>query len=358
LTIKKLVLIGAGPANLHALAAFKAMPRADTDVHLVNPYDHVVSPSMASGLVAGHYGVDDCTIHLPALLGQSAIKPHFTACTGIELRTQQVHLQQGEPLHYDVLSIDTSPAMERDRINARLPGAKEHALFMQPLEQFAKLWPQVLAHAQQHALNISVVGASPIGVEMALALQHQLPHCRVTLIAQPVEFQAPTHSELSPKILSILKSRHITVLQEGCKSIEAGCIHLSSGASLTCDIALLATDSHPPTWLGASGLDLDSQAHVVVNSFAQSTSYPQVFAVPGSEDWAAKTIGPALERNLRAALEHQPLKSLPLPKRSLNLMACGDRTAIATWGLFALKARWAWQWKNVMDQRWIRQYKL
>jgi NADH dehydrogenase FAD-containing subunit len=358
LTIKKLVLIGTGPANLYALAAFKALPRADTDVHLIAPFDHVISPGMLSGLVAGHYSIDDCTINLPAFLGASAIKPHFTTCTSIEPRAQRLHMQQGEPLHYDVLSIDTSPVMDRDVMDARLPGAKEHALFVQPLEQFAKLWPQVLAHAQQHALNISVVGAGPVGVELAMALHYQLPHCRVTLVAQQSEAETSARTALSPSILKALKARHITVLQDSCSAIEAQCMHLSSGASLSCDMALIATGSHLPAWLAQSGLDLDAQGHVAVNSLAQSPSYPQVFVVSGLESDTTKAAGLALEHNLRATLDHLPLKNMPRTERSVNLMACGDRTAIATWGGLTLKSHWAWRCKHVIDQRWIRQYKL
>lgn len=334
------------------------MPRADTDVHLVTPYDHVVSPGMISGLVAGHYHVDDCTVHLPTLLGQSAIKLHFNVCTGIDTRAQQVHLQHGAPLHYDLLSLDTSPVMDRDRMDARIAGTKEHALFMQPLEQFAKLWRQVLVHAQQHALNISVVGAGPVGVELAMALQHQLPHCRVTLVAQPEEHQASSNTALPQQVLHALKLRRITVLQDSCQAIEARCIHLKSGASLSCDMALVAMGGHPPAWLDQSGLDLDARGHANVNSFAQSTSYPQIFSASGQASDTSKALGPALVHNLRAALDHKPLKSLPFTPQSVNLIACGDRTAIATYGTFTLQGRWAWYWKNVIDQRWIRQYKL
>lgn len=334
------------------------MPRADTDVHIVTPYNHVVSPNMLSGLVAGQYSVGDCTIHLPDLLGASAIKPHFTACTGLDTRAQRVYLQQGEPLHYDVLSIDTLPEMDRDLMNTRLPGAKEHALFVQPLGQFAKLWPQVLAHAQQHALNISVVGASPVGVELAMALQHQLPHCRVTLVAQLMQSETSANTALSPHILKALKARHITVLLDSCSAIEAQCMHLNSGASLSCDMALITTGSHAPAWLGQSGLDLDAQGHATVNSLAQAPSYPQVFVASGLERGAEKAVGQIFEHNLRAALDRQPLKNVPHTERPVNLIACGDRTAVATWGTLALKSHWAWQWKHVMDQRWIRQYQL
>jgi NADH dehydrogenase FAD-containing subunit len=358
LTIKKLVFLGTGQANLHALAAFKAMPRADTDVHVITPHDTVLSSGMLPGLVAGHYSADECSIDLPSLLGTSAIKPHYATCTRIDPAAQRVHLSNGDTLPYDVLSIDTSPVMDRDAMNAQIPGAKEHALFMRPPELFAKLWPQVLAHAEQHALNISIVGAGHTGMEMAMALQHRLPHCRVTLIAGPQPPPASANANLQQQVLAALKARNITVLQDSCRAIEAHCMQLSSGASLLCDIALLTEGGHPPGWLGQSGFALNTDGDIAVNSFAQCPSYPQVFAVGAPDGVASKGSGQALQHNLRAAIDNQPLKVQPRDKRSVNLLSCGSRTAIASWGAFTLKGYWAWWWKNVMDQRWIRQYKL
>jgi NADH dehydrogenase FAD-containing subunit len=358
LTIKKLIFLGAGQANLHALAAFKAMPRADTDVHLITPHDTVLSWGMLPGLVAGHYSAGECSIDLPSLLGKSAIKPHYTACTGVDPTAQLVHLSNGDALHYDVLSIDANPVIDRDALNAHIPGAKEHALFAQPPELFAKLWPQVLAHAEQHALNISVVGAGHTGMELAMALQHRLPHCRVTLIAGPTPPPASAKAGLRQRVLAALKARNITVLQDNCSAIEAHCMHLSSGASLLCDMALLTEGGQPPLWVSQSGFALDADGHIAVNSFAQCPSYPQVFAAGAPDGVASKGSGQALQHNLRAAIDHQPLKAQPRRKRSVNLLSCGSRTAIASWGAFTLKGYWAWWWKNVMDQRWIRQYKL
>jgi NADH dehydrogenase FAD-containing subunit len=135
-------------------------------------------------------------------------------------------------------------------------------------------------------------------------------------------------------------------------------MHWGSSASLLCDITLFAEGGQPPRWLGPSGFALDTQGYIAVNSFAQSPSYPQVFAASALDDVPTKGSGQELLHNLWAAIDHQPLKKQPWTKRSVNLLSCGSRTAIASWGAFTLKGYWAWWWKNVMDQRWIRQYKL
>lgn len=179
--IKKLVFLGTLQTNLHALAACKAMPRADTDVHLITPHDTVLSWGMWAGLVAG--------------------------------RT---------------------------------------------------------------------------GMELAMALQHRPPLCRhADCGASPPAASA----SLQQRVLAALQVRNITVLQDNCSAIEAHCMHLSSGASLLCDMALLTDGGQPLLWLIPSGFALDTHGKMAVNSFAQSPSYTTGFAPCVSDGWQLRVRG-------------------------------------------------------------------
>jgi NADH dehydrogenase FAD-containing subunit len=380
MSIKKLVFLGAGHAHLYALAAFKQSPRIDTDIHLITPYDHVVYSGMVPGMVAGHYSADDCTISIPKLLDKTAIKIAYAACTGIDTVTQHVQLSNGTVLHYDVLSLDTGSVMDHDTIDAQIPGAKEHALFVRPIEQFIKLWPQVLEHAQSRLLRISVIGAGATGIELAMALQHQLPHCHITLITGPVPPANGYAPGVQKRVIAALKKRNITVLQDSCVRMDGKQLYLASGASLACDMPILTINGHAPAWLANSGLALDERGYLAVNEFQQSTSHANVFAAgdiasrvdtPHAKSGVfAVRSGAALHHNLLATLLKQPkshpLKAHPIVQRSLNLISCGNKSAIASWGTnggtnpqgLTLQGHWVWRWKNVIDQRWLRLYKL
>lgn len=376
MSIKKLVFLGAGHAHLYALAAFKASPRIDTDIHLITPYDHMVYSGMVPGMVAGHYSADDYTISLPKLLDKTAIKITYAACTGIDTTTQHLRLSDGSVLHYDVLSLDTGSVMDKDVIDALIPGAKEHAVFVRPLEHFVKLWPKVLEHAQSRALRISVIGAGATGIELAMALQFQLPHCHISLITGPVPAAAGYSPSVQNSVMQALKKRNITVLQDSCVRMDATQLYLASGASLACDMPLLAIGGHAPSWLADTDLALDERGYLAVNAFQQSTSHPNVFAAgdvasrvdaPHAKSGVfAVRSGPALYTNLLASLMRQPknypFKAHPVVSRSLNLISCGERIAIASWGTFptslTLQGHWVWRWKSVIDRRWLRLYKL
>ena len=66
--------------------------------------------------------------------------------------------------------------------------------------------------------------------------------------------------------------------------------------------------------------------------------------------------GPALLANLRAALQGQALAPYTPPGRTLNLLACGARYAIASWGGLSFEGRWVWRWKDHIDRTFIARY--
>jgi NADH dehydrogenase FAD-containing subunit len=352
LTIKKLILVGAGPAHIQVLAAFKAAPRADTDVHLVAPYDHVVHTNMLASIVSDHYSVQACTVELKQLLGSSPIKTSYTHCTAIDLAASHVQLGDGQVLHYDVLSLNSNPTVDRDMVNQEMPGAKEHAVFAYPTEQFAKLWPQVLGHAEQRALRISVVGAQGSSAALAMALQHRLPHCRVTLITQCTPPANDYPANVQQRVRKALKQHNITVLQDNCVAVHSDRIELQSGASVSCDIPLLTCQSDSHAWLQSSGLNFDSQGLLSTNACGQSLLDARVFSVQGD----AVNAGQALSQNIRAVLDGHSAKTPIMLRSGLSSITCGRRQAISSWGNMSFQGSWAWWLHDVINQRWIRQY--
>jgi NADH dehydrogenase FAD-containing subunit len=355
LSIKKLVLLGASPAHIQALAALKAAQRADTDVYLVSAFDHVVHTPMLANCVAGHYDAEQCSVHLNAFLTGSHVKHILASSWKLDASQREIHLGNGTRLHYDALSLDARAVVDREALAAMIPGAVQHAVLTQPSEAFGKLWPQILQHVGQQALRLCVMGAGTAGVELAMALQHRFPKCRVTLIAGPTVPAAIHGPAVQKAVMAQLKKHNITVLYDSCTAVEAQCIQLASGANLVCDISFLAIGGQAPGWLIGSGLDLTSHGYPQTNSFGQSTSHPEVFA---NTDRGNSGSGAALNVNLRLALDALPPKvSLKRPN-SLNLISCGSRTVIASWGTMCFQGSLAWQLKDVIDRRWIRPYQI
>ncbi len=362
--MKHLLLLGGGHAHVQVLLALAAQPLPDVRVTLVSPFARQLYSGMVPGMVAGHYTVDDCAIPLPQLAARAQAEFVEAAATRIDAAAHQVVLSDARRLSYDVLSIDTGPEMDRDAI----PGAREFGLFVRPIEDFTRMWDALLALAEQRGLSVVMVGAGAAGVEVACAMQYRLgERARVSLVTGGPPVLANYAPRVQARARAALRRLSITVLEDTCKEITALHLILGSGTKVQCDAPVMAIGISAPQWLAGSGLALDAQGFITTSATLQSTSHADVFAAgdvasnlalqrPKSGVFAVRA-GPALALNLRRYLGGGMLEE-HLPKlRSLNLLACGRRSAIVSWGSWSSEGMWAWYWKNWIDRKFVAKYR-
>jgi pyridine nucleotide-disulfide oxidoreductase family protein len=378
--IKKLLLLGAGHAHVHVLAQLARSRPADLDVTVLSPFPFQTYSGMTPGFVAGHYSAEDCQIPLEPLVKAAGARWVQGRCTALDATAQRVMVspaggaKEAPPeLRYDLLSIDTGAIIDRAKLEVDMPGAAARALIVRPIEGFAALWPQVIDLARLRPLSVAVIGAGAAGIELLLAAEQRLrregyANTRFTLITGGGPAGGNYVEGVQKRILRHLKRRNITVLRETCTGIEAGLVRLGSGATLACDVPILAIGTHAPPWLASSGLALSDTGHVLVNAFQQSPSHANVFAAgdvssredtphPRSGVYAVRA-GPPLATNLLAAHEGQPLKPHRPPGNTLNLLSCGAGHAIASYGSWHLEGGWAWRWKDHIDRGFMARYRL
>ena len=97
-----------------------------------------------------------------------------------------------------------------------------------------------------------------------------------------------------------------------------------------------------------------------------SVSHPDVF---GAGDCAtsvehprakagvfAVRAGPALAKNLLAALSGGALEANITSPKFLALLATGGRHAIGVWGSLSFSGGWVWRWKDRIDRRFVAKY--
>ena len=364
---RQLLLLGAGHAHVHVLSQMASAPWAGAQVTLIAPYDRQLYSGMVPGFVAGHYALEDCVIPLEPLVRRSGIRWIQRSVCTLDAVARTVTLDDGSCLHYDGLSLNTGPVQDRALIEQTMPGARAHALFIRPIEAFGALWPEVEQRAQAKPLRITVIGAGAAGMELAMAIRHRLPKAAVTLLCGSTPVGAGYTERVQARLKDALRKRKITLLQDTATAVHPGEVVLASGATLACDVPLVATGAQAPAWLLASGLVLDLQGFVAVDAFQRSTSHPEVFAagdvstrmdcpMARSGVYAVRA-GPALAMNLAAALAGQALTEHHPPERTLNLISCGNRYAIASWGPHSAQGRWVWWLKDWIDRRFLRRYR-
>lgn len=362
--MKQLVLLGGGHAHVHVLHQLARETLPNTQVTLVSPHGRQIYSGMVPGWLAGHYAIDDCAIELKPLAEAAQVRFIEASATGVEAARKQVCLSSGEVLPYDLLSVDTGPVMDRDLV----PGAREHALFVRPIEHFVRLSEALLGLAQTRPLSVVVIGGGAAGVELVLALQHRLgasAHLSLVTGGTP---PVPSHSgAVQARVTAALRRARVAVLQERCVEITATQVLLANGARLASDAPIAVWGTSAAPWLSDSGLALDALGFIQTQSTLQSTSHPEVFAVgdvasridaphPKSGVYAVRS-GPPLFENLKRSCAGQVLTHYKPQDKSLNLLACGERYAIASWGDWSVEGRWVWQWKDWIDRRFVARYR-
>jgi pyridine nucleotide-disulfide oxidoreductase family protein len=362
--MKRVVMLGAGHAHLHVLRDLGRERLPSSQLVLVSPFPRQLYSGMVPGLVAGHYADEVCSIPVLPLAKAAGVEFVEEAAVALDVEDRSITLTDGRVAEYDVLSIDTGPVVDR----AAIPGAREHAMFVRPMEHFVRLHDQLVALAAQRVLDIVVIGGGAAGFELALAMQYRFrrngdERARVSLVTGG----PPPLAGYGARVVALgqraLKRHRVTVFEDACLAVEACHVRLASGARLACDAPIDAIGASPAPWLAASGLALDEQGFVATGATLQSTSHPNVFAVgdaasrvdaphPKSGVYAVRA-GPPLALNLRRQVAGGALAPYEPRRRSLNLLSCGDRRAILSWGDWSVEGRWAWWWKDRIDRGFV-----
>jgi selenide,water dikinase len=361
--MKKVLLLGAGHAQLSVLQALAQARMPGGDLLLVTPYTRQLYSGMVPGLIAGRYGEDDVAIDVVPLARDAGVHLRIGSAVALDATARQVTLADGEQVGYDVLSINTGGTQDRDRI----PGAREHALFVRPIESLLSLWQPTRALADERPLAVVLIGGGAAAVELALAVRTALgARAELSIVAE--ELLLASYPEgVRRRAVRALKRARVQVLPGRCSAIERRHVIVGDAMRVVCDVPIIATGSDAPAWLAGSGLALDERGFVRVGATLQSASHANVFAAgdvivredaphPRSGVYAVRA-GPVLAANLRAFVAGGTLAPYAPQPRSLNLLATGNGSAIASWGTWSAQGRLMGWWKDRIDRAFIGRFK-
>lgn len=380
---QQLVLLGSGPAHLRLLARLSKQlpPGASTDIKitLISRNQQHIDARLSSQFVAGRIKLDECLIDLEPLVQTTRTQWLEVQAAALDANAQALLLADGQEIRYDWLSIDLEPTQDRERAELQLPGACANGLFVRPAPIFCKLWPNVLELASTRALRVAVVcdiasaPASPAqvnraaqeiaAIELAMAINHALPHCTTTLITGGASLASASSASMRQLLTKTLKDRRITVLADAAIAIKPGEVILATGASLACDVPLLAINAHPHAVVAASGLTLDANRFIAVDSSLRSISHANVLAVSDADPDGAllgARQGDVLAQTL-TSVTGLPFAN-PTDRRSklfngLQFVSNHDGQAIASWGGFSTRGRVAAWLQRRIDQSRMASYR-
>lgn len=407
MTTKRLVLLGGGHAQLAVLRALararaRSGPQA-VEVVLVTPSPWQYYSGMLPGWMAGHYREDDCRIDLRPLAHAAGARLLIGAATALEADLRRLRIAKAdtldsapgdavdELLDYDLLSLDIGSETDTAALAALGPS---RLLPVKPLPGFFAAWPRVREAARAtQGYRLCVVGGGAAGVELALAaaeaLRRSAAKAEIALVCSPTGLLAGHAECVRRRVLRQLGAAGIALHLQRATG-EAGGLRLGESLApdraapadhlppvdhlsppddrlLAADCVLAATGARPQAWLRHSGLACSADGWVQVDAHHRSPSHPEVFA---AGDVCARTdrplersgvhavhAGPILAANLLAALDGSPPRAYVPKPRSLYLIACGPRHAIASWGNWSAEGGWVWRWKDWIDRGFIRKHR-
>lgn len=363
---RDIVLIGGGHAHAAVLKRFGMKPEPGVRITLIARDTLTPYSGMLPGLLRDVYSHAECHLDLGRIARWSGATLIRDRATGLNPVSQEVLFRERPPLAYDVLSIDigSTPPM------AALPGAREFAIPIKPLDQFLDALAE-MERTMASGDNVTVIGGGAGGVEAALALRRRFQkrgvELHVTLVSKEERVLRGHGQAVSKRMTQALADAGVDVrFGISAREITADHVVLGDGAQIPSDVTVLVNGASAPDWPAASGLASDKFGFITVNEFLQSPNYPDVFAagdcahfkprpLPKSGVYAVRQ-GPALADNLRLAAIGKPLKPWRPQARTLALMSTGDGGAVVSYGPFAASGRWAWGWKDWIDRRWMQKY--
>lgn len=374
--MKRLLLVGGGHAQLAVLHALARQRPRGVEAVLLTPSPWQWYSGMLPGWMAGHYRAEDCRIDLRPLAAAAGARLCLGSAVALDADRRRLHDDAGTTHDFDLLSLDVGSLTDTRTLDALPAGA---LLPVKPLEAFFAAWPQRLAAACAGDLRrLVVVGGGAAGVELVLAAAEafRAAGCTVplTLVAPPGGLLAGHAEGVRRRVESRLAQAGVVLHLARARGTAAGLELIDSGGNtaptLPADCVIAATGARALPWLQTSGLACNADGWVMVDAGHRSLSHPAIHAAgdactraaPGFARSGVHAVhaGPALAANLLEALADgasAPLHRYEPRPRSLYLIACGPRHAIASWGPWSAEGRWVWHWKDRIDRGFITRHR-
>jgi NADH dehydrogenase FAD-containing subunit len=273
---QQVLLIGGGHAHLGVLDSFTRTPLRDAEVTLVSRFDRMIYSAMLPGWIAGHYQLDECAVHLPAVVERAGATFFRDRVVAIDLVERVAYTQSGAPLPFDLLSLDIGPEIDREAIR----GLGEHAVSVRPVEKFVDAWQQIDARFTGAAKpgTITVVGGGAAGVEIALAIAHRVAtsplRLNVQLITGRPGLLPSLPAGVRKRVRRLLPQIGVRVIEDEAVAIGADRVQLSRAGELPNDVTIAAIGTTAARWPRDCGLKCDARGFISVNQSLQSVSHP------------------------------------------------------------------------------------
>lgn len=164
---QRIVLLGAGNANLQVLRWWGLSPISGASLTLVSDCATMPYSGMIPGQIAGQYRSEDLTVDVRALCAAAGAELVLSRAQSLDPEARSITLDDGSSLPYEQLAINIG---SQPHLPCALPPERE--LRLKPLHSLMQRIEQIETTLSQDA-HVVIVGGGAAGFEVCLALERR-----------------------------------------------------------------------------------------------------------------------------------------------------------------------------------------
>jgi NADH dehydrogenase FAD-containing subunit len=366
---KHLVFVGGGHAHLTALVRLGEYIRKGHKVTLISPSAYQYYSGMGPGMLSGFYRPQEVRFHVKKLAESrgSAFIPDDVV--RIDAGHRVLSLKSGKEITYDVLSFNTGSEVP---VPEFLSSSGKNVFPVKPIINLLHARRLILSARPEDLKTLLVVGGGAAGVEITANLRELLKSIslagRIILIAgekllrgYPERARALALRSLRDREVEVIEGNHLRGVREGAAFLE-------DGKTLGFDLAFLATGIRPSPLFKNSGLPVGEDGGLLVNSFLQCVSFPDIFGGGDCISLAGSPLSkvgvyavrqnPILFQNLMVALEGKPMQTFVPQKNFLAILNMGKGKGILWWKDWVWGGRLSFLLKDYVDRAFMKKFQI
>lgn len=369
------ILVGGGHSHVQVLESLAAQPFDSATVTVVVDKPVAIYSGMAPGFVAGQYAEQELEIDVPQLCAWAGIDCRVEPAALIDAAGQQIVLQSGERLSYDLASLNIGSTVA----GLDLPGIREYAIPTRPIAELIHRTEDVISRAAAHPASspfrVLVVGGGAGGVELAFTFLQRLRDAGCASVETHLINAGPRILAGYPAGLARRAQRAAEQhgIQIHCgrrvKAAQERQVVMDDDEIWPFDALLWVTGAVSHSLLRESGLPTEERGFVLTRSTLQVDGHDKLFAVgdcgtlidfpktPKAGVYAVRQ-GPVLTQNLRAALAGTPLRAYTPQSDFLTLLNLGDGTALGAKRGLSFQGRWVMKLKDRIDRKFMHRFQI